>query len=147
MYQWTVDITYVPKSLLCGTDSSPVTKGQSVKDKAKVTMFVLQLFSKSRTVVKDPVDTSLCIHPVVDAAAADRWSCEREAPADEMTSLSRVGMRRLICSSERWTYNYQAQAVDNQKTLSCVATVAGLRPVVQSVLLDIDCTYTFDFLF
>ena len=58
-----------------------------------------------------------------------------------MTS-SRVGMRRLRCSSERWTYNYQAVADDDQKTLSCVATVSGLRPVVQSVLLDIDCTYT-----
>ena len=50
-------------------------------------------------------------------------------------------MRRVTCTSERWTYNYQAAADDDQKTLSCVATVSGLRPVVQSVQLDIDCTF------
>jgi len=70
-----------------------------------------------------------------------RSSCQR-APADNMTS-SRLGMRRLRCVSERWTYNYQALADDDQKTLSCIASVSGLRPVVRSVRLDVDCTYHF----
>ena len=45
-----------------------------------------------------------------------------------------------VHTAERWTYNYRATADDDQKTLSCVATVAGLRPLVRSVRLDVDCT-------
>ena len=51
-----------------------------------------------------------------------------------------VGMRRLACTAERWTYAYLPTADDDQQTLSCVATVPGLKPIVQTVRLDVDCT-------
>ena len=52
-----------------------------------------------------------------------------------------LGNRRLIYAAERSTYNFMPLATDDQQTLSCVATVPGLKPVIENVKLDVDCTY------
>lgn len=80
--------------------------------------------------------------PVVDVTAASSMPFDREDRGHvwPATSAADAGMNRLACTAERWTYGYLPTADDDQQTLSCVATVPGLKPVIQSVRLDVDCT-------
>lgn len=48
------------------------------------------------------------------------------------------GQRRFIYSTERWSGGYLPSADDDQQLLTCVATVPGLKPVVESIHLDVD---------
>ena len=52
------------------------------------------------------------------------------------------GMRRIDFRSERSTGNFRAQADDDRALLWCVVVVAGTKPAVKFVRLDIDCEST-----
>lgn len=50
-----------------------------------------------------------------------------------------LGQRRFTYSTERSTFNFLPSASDDQQTMSCVATVPGMKPIIESVKLDVDC--------
>lgn len=50
-----------------------------------------------------------------------------------------LGQRRFTYSTERSTFNFLPSATDDQQTMSCVATVPGMKPIIESVKLDVDC--------
>lgn len=49
------------------------------------------------------------------------------------------GLRTLTYRTERSTRNYLPKAGDNESLLKCVASVPGLKPVVEVARLDVDC--------
>jgi len=57
------------------------------------------------------------------------------------------GLRRLTYSVERANYRYMASADHNHVTCSCVAVVNGLKPVIETVTLDVDCVYYRSFIY
>ena len=51
------------------------------------------------------------------------------------------GMRTITYRTERWSNNYLPKADDNEALLKCVASVSGLKPVVEMTKLDVDCKF------
>ena len=53
----------------------------------------------------------------------------------------RKGLRLLQYRSELVTFSYLPRADEDGALLNCVATVAELRPFIDSVKLDVDCMF------
>lgn len=49
------------------------------------------------------------------------------------------GLRVMTFRTERSTSNYLPKADDDDSLMKCVASVPGLKPVVELVRLDVDC--------
>jgi len=57
------------------------------------------------------------------------------------TTSGEAGLRRLVRRTELATFNYVATGNDDGRWAHCIATVAGRRPFVDSVQLNVHCTY------
>lgn len=55
------------------------------------------------------------------------------------TLSGRRGMRLIVYRTERYAHAYKPKAQDDDLTLRCSASVPGLKPLVASVRLDVDC--------
>jgi len=74
--------------------------------------------------------------------AVDRRDVTAEFALRSRGTLSgRYGMRLMTYRTERVAVSFRPRADDHGARLKCVATVQGLKPVVQYAALDIDCKY------
>lgn len=61
-----------------------------------------------------------------------------------MTSTSgETGLRRLVRRTELLTFNYVVTAGDDGRWAHCIASVAGRHPFIDSVQLNVHCTYMY----
>jgi len=56
------------------------------------------------------------------------------------SSSSKAGLRRLVRRTELSTFNFMTVGSDDGRWAHCIATVAGRRPFVDSVQLNVHCT-------
>jgi len=57
------------------------------------------------------------------------------------TTSGEAGLRRLVRRTELTTFNYVPSGGDDGRWAHCIATVAGRRPFVDSVQLNVHCKY------
>lgn len=57
------------------------------------------------------------------------------------TFSGRRGLRQLTYRVERWSQSFRARMSDHNAWLKCIASVQGLAPIIESVRLNVDCTY------
>ena len=55
------------------------------------------------------------------------------------TTSGKAGLRRLVRRTELSTFNYVSTGSDDGRWAHCIATVAGRRPFVDSVQLNVHC--------
>jgi len=60
------------------------------------------------------------------------------------TTSGEAGLRRLVRRTELTTFNYVPSGADDGRWAHCIATVAGRRPFVDSVQLNVHCKYSMD---
>ena len=77
--------------------------------------------------------------PKLDIFAGTRELTSEFLYRNGVTMTGKKGFRLVTYTVERWTYGFRPKADDDQARLKCVATVRGLKPVTDHVILDVDC--------